>query len=184
MLRLTTDRRPRWLVLRHGVKVEVRPLSTAMHEAAIAEARRRAAVLVVEAEAAEKAGQPVDALGQTGANAAWLEGVRNQYYAEALARHAITRWEGLADEAGVVLPVTPETVEAFAAHPDLSMDFVGQITRPLTEVVTEGNGSAPSSAGNSEAATSTAPDAAASPDTPASRKAKAPASAAEAAPAT
>lgn len=151
MLRLSMDRRPRWLVLEHGVKVEVRPLTTSINEAAIAEARRRAAVFAVEADAAEKAGQPLDAMGANGANGAWLEGQRQQFYAEALARYAILRWEGVADDAGQLLPVTAAAIEAFAAHPDLSLSFVAAYSRSLREVATEGNGSALYSDGVSEA---------------------------------
>lgn len=183
MLRLTTDKRPRWLVLRHGVKVEAKPLSTGTQEAAIAEARRRAAVLMVEADAAAEAGQPMDPLGANGANAAWLEGQRQQFYAEALGRYAITRWEGLADEAGEPLPVTPSSIEAFAAHADLAFDFVTQMTRSLGETVQEGNGSAASSGGSLPAEKTAVSDAPAPLDTPASPTDAAPVSDAEPAPA-
>jgi hypothetical protein len=168
MLRLTMDRRPRWLVLEYGVKVEVRPLSTSINEAAIAEARRRAAVFSAEADVAEKAGQPLDALGANGANAAWLEGQRQQFYAEALARYAILRWEGVADDGGNPLPVTPAAIEAFAAHPDLSLSFVAAYSRSLREVAVEGNGSALFSDGASEAETTPAAAATEGGDTPAS----------------
>lgn len=148
MLRLNLERRPRWLVLAHGVKVEVRPLTTSINEAAISEARRRAAVHAVEADVAEKAGQPLDPLGPNGANAAWLEGQRQQYYAEALARYAILRWEGVADEMGTPLPVTPTSLEAFAAHPTLSLSFVGTYSESLRQVAEEGNGSIDFSVGD------------------------------------
>lgn len=160
MLRLTIDRRPRWLVLTHGVKVEVRPLSTSINEASVAEARRRAAVFLVEAEVSARAGQPMDPLGANAANTSWLEGQRQQFYVEALARYAILRWENLADEKGDLLAVTSASLEAFAAHPDLSMSFVSLYLSSLREVAEEGNVSTPSSAGASPAGPKLAEDAA------------------------
>ena len=169
MLRLSLSRKPQLLAIgTTGVSVEVRPISTAINEAALAEARRRAGALATEADVAERAGQPLDARGANGANAAWLEGQRTAFYIEALARYAIIRWDGLAGDDGQPLPVTADAIAAFAAHPDLGVAFLGAYGRSLAELSAEGNGSAPSSAGDSAAAISPAADAPAPPDGPAS----------------
>jgi hypothetical protein len=102
----------------------------------------------------------MDPLGANAANTSWLEGQRQQFYVEALARYAILRWENLADEKGDLLAVTSASLEAFAAHPDLSMSFVSLYLSSLREVAEEGNVSTPSSAGASPAGPKLAEDAA------------------------
>lgn len=162
-MKLNLNRQPQWLVLPHGVKVEVRPLTTVINSAAQAEAQKRTAALIVEAEAAEKLGQPLDPLGPNGANAAWLDGQFAQFYIAALARYAIKRWEGLTGDDGAALPVSPAAAEALAAHPDLGPAFRTAYGRSLAEQVAEGNASAASFDGASPEASEAAPDALAPP---------------------
>ena len=179
-MKLNLNRQPQWLVLPYGVKVEVRPLTTVINSAAQAEAQKRTAALIVEAEAAEKTGHPMDPLGPNGANAAWLDGQFAQFYIAALARYAIKRWEGINGDDGQPLPVTPAATEAMAEHPDLGPAFRAAYGRSLAEQVAEGNASAASSAGASPEASEAALDAPAPPAGPASKgKAKSDAEAAQ-----
>jgi hypothetical protein len=157
MLRLQTTRSNTWLDLPHGVRVEVRPLTTAVTEAALAEAQKRSAAEAVEAETASAAGQPLDPLGLNGGNAAWLTGQRLQWYVEALARYGIVAWEGLADADGAPLAVTPAAIEAFAAHPDLAKAFLTEYGASLHRLAAEGNASAPTSGGEPAEAGASAP---------------------------
>lgn len=156
MFRLTLSTAPRWLELPLGIRVEVRPLTTALVEAAAAEALKRIVAMKMEASDAEKAGQPLDSTAFNGANSSALDGMWNQYRAEALARYGVIRWEGIAGTDGAPLPVTPASIEAFAAHPVLAKHFVERYSQPVNDVVEEGNGSAPSSDGSSEGAEITA----------------------------
>lgn len=181
MFRLSLTSEPRWLELPFGVKVEVRPASTGIVEAARSEATKRVAMMQVEAAAAEKAGQPLDKTGFNGANAQVLDGLWQQYWCEALARYGITRWEGIGDAGGAVTAVTPAAIEAFASHPVLSKAFVTAYNEAVAGVALEGNGSAPSSGGSTEEAQSTAKAAETAPkteevDEPAADAASAPAS--------
>lgn len=167
MLKLSTGkpREPQWLDLFPGVRVLVRPLTTAVAEAAYAEAVERTRPIKQAAEDAEKAGTPLDPSGANGANAAWIQGLHWQFVSEALARYGIIEWEGIGDDGGCPLPVTPETCAAFAAHPDVGgRNFVLKYRASLDAVAAEGNASAPSSAGAGVGAPSTAPDAPAAPD--------------------
>ena len=165
MLRLSLDtQKPRWLALPHGVRVEVRPITTAVIEAAYAEVQERLRPLKKAAEDAAAAGMPLDPAGANGANAAWLQGLAWQYQVEALARYGILRWEGLADMDDNPLPVSPAAVAAFAAHPDLGREFWLAYRATLSEVEAEGNGSAPSSGGDGAGAPNTAEAAPAEPD--------------------
>lgn len=154
-----TKQAPRWLELPFGVRVEVEPLTTARATAARNEALRRAAALRSEAEHAERAGQPLDAVGFTGANSAALVGLTMEYEIEALARFGIRRWEGVTGPDGQPLPVMPETCEALAQHPEVGPAFWAAYRAPLEELRVEGEGSRPSPASGGEGAAITAPDA-------------------------
>lgn len=159
MLRLSLKNDARWLELPYGVKVEVRPLTTALVNAARAEALKRLAMQQVEAEAAAKAGQPLDSTAFNASNPSALDGLFRQYQIEALARYGITRWEGVSDQAGQPLPVDAASVEAFAAHPEMSSAFDAAYAVDTTALAAEGNGSAPTSDGSSAPGESTATDA-------------------------
>jgi hypothetical protein len=159
MFRLSLTNEPRWLELPFGVKVEVRPASTGIVEAARSEATKRVAMLQVEAQASEKAGQPLEKTAFNGANAQALDGLWQQYWCEALARYGIVRWEGVGDTAGAAQTVTAAAIEAFASHPVLSKAFLAAYNDAAAGVAVEGNASAPISAGSTEEAPITAPDA-------------------------
>lgn len=89
MLRLDLKRDPFWLDLTHGVRLKVRPCTTALMMAA-----RAAAAKVDIAE---------------GENAV---GARTAALLAALARYAAIEWEGVGDDEGNVAPLTTEGVEA------------------------------------------------------------------------
>ena len=92
MLRLDLKRDPFWLDLDHGVRLKVRPCTTALMMAA-----RAAAAKVDIAE---------------GENAV---GLRTAALLAALARYAAIEWEGVGDDAGNPAPLTPDGVEALLA---------------------------------------------------------------------
>ena len=146
-MRLTLDSAPRWLDLPHGVRVKVRPLTTAVEQAARTEVEHRLKPLRQAAEDAAKAGQPLDPTGPNGANAAWMVGMHVQMLVEALARYGIDAWEGLTGDDGEPLPLTPGAFAAFAAHRDLSEGFYAAYRNPVAELAAEGNGSGSTSAG-------------------------------------
>lgn len=139
----------RWLDLPHGVRVMVQPLTTARATAARNEAQKRVATLRAEAEAAEKAGQPMDAGGFNAASSAALVGLMMEYEIEALARFGIAAWEGVVDPDGNPLPVTPATCEVFAQHEEMGTAFWAAYTDALRKMAVEGNasGTSASSAG-------------------------------------
>ena len=89
MICLNLKREPHWLDLGHGVRLHVRPCTTALMMAARTEAQRTATSSVSDSEAA---------------------GIRTAALIKALARLAVLDWEGIGDFAGSVAPVTPESV--------------------------------------------------------------------------
>lgn len=151
MLRLSMPAGPRWLDLPHGVRVLARPVDTAVSEAAYAEATEAVRSMQEEAEAAEKAGQPLDPNGRTGANAAWVSGVRWQRQVEALLRYTVEEWDGVGDADGAPWPPCDEAFRAFAANRELAGAFFRAAMAPVEALVAEGNGSANPSAGDAAA---------------------------------
>ena len=88
MLKLDLSNEPAWLDLGHGVRVKLRPLTTALMVAA----RGDPAVQALD----EDAGDEESALA----------------FARALARVAILDWEGVGDAEGNPIPISPEAIEA------------------------------------------------------------------------
>jgi len=91
MIRLDLKREPHWLDLGHGVRLHVKPCTTALMMAARAEA------------------QHTSAAGRSGGEAA---GLRSTALLKALARSAVLDWEGVGDAEGHLAPLTPEGVDA------------------------------------------------------------------------
>lgn len=165
-MRLSLESASRWLDLPLGVRVRVRPLTTAVDQAALSESNQRLQTLAREAEDAAKAGQPLDPLGATAANAAWLAGQQSQAMVEALARYGIEAWEGLDGDDGQPLPLTGPALAAFAAHQVIGPAFFSAYRAPVTGLAAEGNGSGSTAAGGGAAEPSTAAAATADPHGP------------------
>ncbi len=91
MIRLDLKREPHWLDLGHGVRVHVRPCTTALMMAARAEAQRSPVPSTNEAQAA---------------------GERTAALVKALGRLGIQAWEGVGDGEGEPVPLTPEGIDA------------------------------------------------------------------------
>ncbi|MDG4603747.1 MAG: hypothetical protein P9C48_14455 [Defluviicoccus sp.] len=91
MIRLDLKREPQWLDLGHGVRLHVRPCTTALMMAARAEGQRTAVPSQTEAQAA---------------------GERTATLVKALGRLGIHDWEGVGDAEGEPLPLTPEGIDA------------------------------------------------------------------------
>jgi hypothetical protein len=92
MLRLNLSTEPRWLDLGHGVRLLVEPLTTAIMLAA------RSDPTIVAAAADAEANTSNDDLARI--------------VAKAVARIVVKDWEGVGDEDGKSLPLTPEGIDA------------------------------------------------------------------------
>ena len=90
MIRLDLKREPYWLDLGHGVRLHVRPCSTALVMAA-----RAAVARGVNAQPDEQAA-----------------GTLTATFVKTLARLAVHAWEGVGDAHGEPVAITPEGVEA------------------------------------------------------------------------
>jgi hypothetical protein len=132
MIRINLSPEPQWLDLGHGVRLRLLPLTTAL----------------MVATRADPAVQALDADASNDSRAA--------VFAAALARRAIVDWEGVGDEAGTVLEISPEGIDALLSlWPIFEAFNLLYVSRGML-LDTEKNGSAPSPTGTSAGATATA----------------------------
>jgi hypothetical protein len=124
MLTLDLPVEPYWLALPRGVRVEIRPVTTAVMAAAQAASARRLSAL----RAAEPELDPDMARGLAFA-----------FLVKGLARHSILAWEGIGDTAGKPLPLSPDAVERLMDLDDIAAAFWDRATAPVATVAAEGN---------------------------------------------
>jgi len=129
MIRLDLKREPYWLDLAPGVRIRVRPCTTA---------------LVMAARAGMIAGGEDD------------DNARGAAMLKALARVAIVDWEGIGDEAGTAIPPSPERIDALLDLYPAFRAFETAYFLPALVLDEEKNASAPAPNGTSEAGPSTA----------------------------
>ena len=132
MLTLDLTNEPRWLDLLPGVRLKLRPLTTA---------------LMVSARA--------DPAVETMPPAATAEDLALAM-AKAVARLAILEWEGIGDAEGQPLPVSPEAVDALLDLWPAFEAFQAAYVAKALLLDAEKNASAPSPTGPSAGATATA----------------------------
>jgi hypothetical protein len=119
MIRLDLKREPHWLDLGHGVRLHVRPCTTALMMAARAEAQRAVTSSASDTEAA---------------------GIRTAALIKALARLAVLDWEGIGDAAGSMALVTPESVDALMDLWPIASAFESAYLGPALLLDAEKNG--------------------------------------------
>ncbi len=132
MIRINLSPEAQWLDLGHGVRLQLLPLTTALMVAT----RSDPAVQALEADASNDS--------------------RAAVFAAALARRAIVDWDGVGDETGTVIAVSPEGVDALLSlWPIFEAFNLHYVSRGML-LDAEKNGSAPSPTGTSAGATVTA----------------------------
>jgi hypothetical protein len=133
MLRLNLTATPEWLEFAPGLRLLVAPLTTAL----MVSARADPAIEALR----EGAAQEELALAM----------------AKAVARRAVLDWEGVGDDAGDLLPVTPEGIDALLEIWPVFEAFQTQYVARGLILDAEKNVSAPSPNGPSAGATAIAP---------------------------
>lgn len=129
MIRLNLTATPEWLDLAPGLRLLVGPLTTALMVSSRADP-------TIE-QLPEGASQEELALAM----------------AKAVARRAVLDWEGVGDDAGNILPVTPEGIDALLEIWPVFEAFQTQYVAKGLILDAEKNGSAPSPTGPSAGAT-------------------------------
>ncbi len=132
MIRLDLSREPGWLDLGHGVRVRVLPLTTALMVASRGDAL-------------------VEALPESA-----TDEERAVVFAKAIARRAVTDWEGVGDAEGAPVPVSPEGIDALLdVWPIFEAFQLAYVAKGLM-LEQEKNASAPLPSGTSAGAIATA----------------------------
>ena len=132
MLTLDLSNEPRWHDLAPGVRVQLRPLTTALM-------------------VATRSGPDVEAVPD-----ATSDETRALIFAKALARRAVLDWEGVGDAEGKVIAPSPQAIEALLdIWPIFEAFQLVYVSKGLL-LEQEKNVSAPSPTGPSEGATATA----------------------------
>jgi len=132
MIRLNLTATPEWLDLASGLRLLVGPLTTA---------------LMVSA----RADPAIDALPEGATQEALALAM-----AKAVARRAVLDWEGVGDDAGNIVPVTTEGIDALLEIWPVFEAFQTQYVAKGLILDAEKNVSAPSPTGPSAGATDTA----------------------------
>ena len=132
MIRIQLSPEPQWFELGHGVRLQLMPLTTALMVAT----RSDPAVQALDADASNDS--------------------RAAVFAAALARRAVIDWEGVGDENGNALEITPDGIDALLSlWPIFEAFNLHYVSRGMLRDA-EKNGSAPSPTGTSAGATATA----------------------------
>ena len=132
MIRLNLTATPEWLDLAPGLRLLVGPLTTALMVSARAD-------LAVETLS----------VGATQEEMALA-------MAKSVARRAVLDWEGVGDDAGNIIPVSPEGIDALLEIWPVFEAFQAQYVARGLMLDQEKNASAPSPTGPSAGATATA----------------------------
>ena len=135
MIRLNLTATPQWLDLAPGLRLLVGPLTTALMVAA-------------------RADPAIEALPEGATQEALALAM-----AKAVARRAVLDWEGVGDDAGNIVPVTPEGIDALLEIWPVFEAFQTMYVAKGLILDAEKNVSAPSPSGPSAVATGIAPPA-------------------------
>ena len=149
---------PYWLDLLRGVRVQVRPLTTPLYEAARHNSVRRAQELLANMADMESLGGSLEGMPDI-RDPDQAVGVSQALFLQGLARAAIIRWEGVGDEDGNPLDPTPNLVDRFMLIHDQADAFYVRYCGSYEQREAEGNASGAAPTGTTAAAPDTAKDA-------------------------
>lgn len=137
MLRLTVHQSPYWLDLPEGVRVKVRPPTTAILEACHALAVQRVRDLLESMAEVEDAGAIVHGLPDL-KTLAGRTGYGRALFAAVLGEAVIVDWDGVGDETGNPVPVGQPWLDALMGRHDMAEAFVERYGFIQRLVSTEG----------------------------------------------
>ncbi len=147
MLKLDLPKAPYWLTLPAQVELFVKPLTSALMQAAQAHAVKELLALRQQRQALEDAGQDATHLPDL-SDPEIRHSLSEIALTKALARLAILQWKGvLAQDADELAPITPETVDHLMDFWFIAQDFYRQYHHSLSVLEREGNGSRPAANG-------------------------------------
>lgn len=151
MLKLDLPKEPYWLTLPAQVELFVKPLTSAIMQAAQAQAVKELLAMRETRQQLEDIGQDVSYLPDI-TDPEIRHSLSEIALTKALARLAILQWRGvLAKESDELAPITPDTVNHLMDFWFIAQDFYRQYHATLTVLEREGNGSRLAANGTSAA---------------------------------
>jgi hypothetical protein len=152
MIVLDMPREPYSMKLPNGVGVKVKPLTTAIYEAAHVKARRAVLEILQNKKDIEDVGGTVEGLPNL-EDPDEAQGYSQLIFAQALAESAIISWDGvLMPDRQTPAPVTTETVRDLMMVHAMAEAFVISYTATHERMISEGNASGLSLNGTSRPA--------------------------------
>lgn len=139
-IRLGLPKNPYWIDLPQGVRVKVRPLTTAIYETALASGRAHVRRLVDARDDIEEQGAEIEGLPDLNTEEG-RAGYANFLFAQALARGAILEWTGVLNEDGTEAEPSPAAIDELMIWHDCAETFVKAYTQPFISRIVEGNAS-------------------------------------------
>jgi hypothetical protein len=138
MIRLGMPREPRWIDLPMGVRLKVRPLVTALMQAAKFRAEReyRAAADAWKAAAEAGLADGMAPLDTDDRKAALLF----SFTVNEIARECVLDWEGVGNLEGEPIAFTADGLPELMSHNGVAEAFWSAITSAAAAVTAEGNG--------------------------------------------
>lgn len=156
MIRLGMPKEPRWIDIGIGVRLRIRPVTTAISAMARSEAREMIRRLREDRDVLVAAGLDPANLPDLGSEHV-RAGIAEGLMAKILGRLVIVEWTGVLDLAGTApAAVTPQAIGDLMEMPMLAGSFLRQASEPLAGLVAEGNGSGAAPNGTGAAAPDTA----------------------------
>ena len=151
MLKLDLKKEPYWLDLPAGVRLKVRPLSTAVMSAAQASVIKQIGDWRQEIKARSESGADVTDIPNVDDENTRM-GVTEALLVSALARGAVIAWEGVMDKTGAAeSPVNDQNISELMSIWFVSQDFWKQYTAEISLLEIEGNASGLAVSGTSAA---------------------------------
>lgn len=157
-VRLVADRAPFWIDCPLGVRLHVKPATTALLETARTAAQREARELRAARAKVEECGGVVSDLPDLDDESVAI-GVGFELLCRALGRYAITEWQGVLDENDQPASITPDAIAALMNVEPIADAFYRAMTLATRRIDAEKKSSAPEPNGTSQAAGPIAPDA-------------------------
>ena len=138
MIRLGMPREPRWIDLPAGVRLKVRPLVTALMQAARFRAEKAYREQAEAWRVAADTGMADDlpALDTEDRKAALLFSLT----VNEIASECVLDWEGVGDVAGEPIEVRRDFLPELMSHNGIAEQFWAAMTATATAVASEGNG--------------------------------------------
>jgi hypothetical protein len=160
MIRLGLPRSSQWLDLGAGVRVLAKPITTAIYRAAVSTSYRQAIAIAEERDLIDAAGGTISDIPDPHDRDS-MDGLRQQFMLQALAGHAIERWEGVGnDDGSQAADPTPQNISVFIRDfPLLAARFEEKYLSEIAQLAVEGKDSQRAPNGTSATELHTVPDA-------------------------